>query len=308
MTTMTDPTRRTLLAAAASLPLARPALAAEPAMLAKPIPHSGERLPVIGIGTAIVFDYENDPAKQAERMGVIKALADGGGKLIDTAPSYGRAEDRLGEVVQATGARSRLFIATKVAAAQTREQQTASMKESQRRLKTEKFDLMQAWNVRTGDYDLGLLREWKAQGICRYVGITSSFDRDYPALLEVLKREKPDFFQINYSLGDRDAEAMLLPAAREAGCAVLTNGPFGRNSLFARVRGLPLPPFAAEIDATSWPQFFLKYLVSHPTVTAVIPGTDKPEYMLDNLTAGRGRMPDAAMRRRMEDFWASLPG
>jgi aryl-alcohol dehydrogenase-like predicted oxidoreductase len=301
--TMTEPTRRALLAAAASLPLARPALAAQPAMATKPIPHSGERLPVIGIGTAVVFDYENDPAKQAERMGVIKALADGGGKVIDTAPSYGRAE-----VVHSTGTRSRLCIATKVAAAQTREQQAASMKESQRRLKTETFDLMQAWNVRTADYDLGLLREWKAQGVCRYTGITSSFDRDYPALAQVLKREKPDFFQINYSLGDRDAEAVLLPMARDAGAAVLCNGPFGRNSLFARVRGVALPEFAKEIDVTSWPQFFLKYLVSHPAVTAVIPGTDKPEYMLDNLKAGRGRMPDAAMRKRMEQFWASLPG
>ena len=305
---MSELTRRHLIAAGAALPLAGEALAADGAMLSKPIPHGGERLPVIGIGTAIVFDYENDPAKQAERMGVIKALADGGGKLIDTAPSYGKAEDRLGEVVQSTGTRNRLFIATKVAASQTREQQTASMKASQQRLKTEKFDLMQVWNVRTADYDLGLMREWKQQGLCRHIGITSSFDRDYPALLEVLKREKPDFFQINYSLGDRDAEDQLLPAARDAGCAVLTNGPFGRNSLFARVRGAALPEFAKDIDVTSWAQFFLKYLVSHPTVTAVIPGTDKPEYMLDNLKAGRGRMPDAAMRKRMEDYWASLPG
>jgi aryl-alcohol dehydrogenase-like predicted oxidoreductase len=303
-----DLNRRHLIAAGAALPFAEEALAAATAPMAtKPIPHSNERLPVIGMGTAVVFDYENDPAKQAERMAVVKALADGGGKLIDTAPAYGKAEDRLGEVMAATGTRDKLFVATKVAASQDRDQQIASMRESQRRLKTERFDLMQAWNVRTADYDLGLLREWKQQGLVKYIGITSSFDRDYPALLQVLKREKPDFFQINYSLGDRDAEKELLPAARDAGAAVLTNGPFGRNSLFARVRNTPLPEFAQDIEVTSWAQFFLKYLVSHPTVTCVIPGTDKPEYMLDNLKAGRGRMPDAAMRRRMEDFWASLP-
>ncbi len=306
---MTEPTRRDLLAAAGALPalgLVGNALAATPSILTKPIPHSGEQLPVVGIGTAIIFDFENDPAKAAERKGVIQALAAGGGKLIDTAPAYGQAEARIGDLVAETGTRKQLFLATKVAAGQTREQQIASMRESQRRMKTGTFDLMQAWNVRDPAYDLGLLREWKAQGLCRYIGVTSSFDRDYDALAAVLKREKPDFFQINYSLGDREAEAVLLPTAQDVGAAVLTNGPFGRNSLFAKTRGVALPAWAAEIDASSWAQVFLKFLISHPAVTCVIPGTDKPEYMLDNLKAGRGRMPDAAMRKRMMDYWTGL--
>jgi diketogulonate reductase-like aldo/keto reductase len=171
--------------------------AAAGAVMTRPIPASGERLPVVGIGTAIIFDFENDPAKYADRKAVIEALAAGGGKLIDTAPGYGQAEARLGDLIAETRTRDRLFLATKVAAGQTREQQTASMAESRRRMKTVRFDLMQAWNVRDSSYDLGLLREWKAQGICRYIGITSSFDRDYDALAAVLRREKPDFFQIN---------------------------------------------------------------------------------------------------------------
>jgi len=143
------------------------------------------------------------------------------------------------------------------------------------------------------------LRDWKAQGLCRYVGVTSSFARQYDALAQVLRREKPDFFQINYSAGDRGAEDVLLPTAKDAGCAVLTNLPFGRNSLFKAVAGKPAPEWAKDIDATSWAQIFLKFNLSNPAVTAVIPGTDKPEYMLDNLGAGRGRLPDAAMREKI---------
>ena len=165
---------------------------------------------------------------------------------------------------------------------------------------------MQAWNVADANYDLGLLREWKRQGICRYTGMTISQARSYEAIGKVLTREKPDFFQVNYSLGDRESEERLLPAARDVGAAVLINLPFGRNSLFKKSAGKPLPAFAAEIGATSWAQLFLKFILSHPAVTAVIPGTDKPEYMQDNLQAGRGFMPDAAMRRRIIDYWEAL--
>ena len=156
---------------------------------------------------------------------------------------------------------------------------------------------MQACNVGDPNYDFGLLREWKQQGLCRYVGMTTSFDGQYPAIAKVLAREKPDFFQVNYSLGDRDAEDVLLPAARDVGAAVLTNLPFGRNSLFRKAGNRPLPDFAAEFGAKTWAQFFLKFLLSHPAVTAVIPGTDKPEYMVDNLQAGRRLPPEAAQRR-----------
>jgi aryl-alcohol dehydrogenase-like predicted oxidoreductase len=282
------------------------AVAAEGALLTRPIPSSGEPLPIVGIGTAVIFDFENDPAKYAERRQVLQHLVTGGGKLIDTAHSYGRAEDRLGELVADLGIRDRLFLATKYSYANDRAAATASLKRSLARLKTDRVDLMQAWNVGDPGFDFGLLREWKQQGLCRYVGMTTSREGQYDAIGKVLAREKPDFFQVDYSLGDRDAENVLLPLARDVGAAVLTALPFGRNSLFRKSTGRELPPFAAEFGARTWAQFFLKFNLSHPAITAVIPGTDKPQYMLDNLQAGRGAMPDAAMRKRMVAFWESL--
>ena len=308
---LTDPLRRHLLAGtaaatlAAALPRAR-AVATDDALQTRPIPQSGERLPVIGIGTAVIFDFANDATKFAERRQVMQTLVAGGGKLIDTAHAYGRAEDRVGELVADLGVREKLFLATKFSYGDSRAAATESMQNSLRRLKTKNVDLMQAWNVADENYDLGLLREWQRQGLCRYTGMTISQTRSYEAIGKVLAREKPDFFQVNYSLGDREAEERLLPMARDAGAAVLINLPFGRNSLFKKSAGKPLPDFAAECGATSWAQFFLKFILSHPAVTAVIPGTDKPEYMIDNLKAGRGVMPDAAMRQRIVKFWDAL--
>jgi len=285
---------------------ANPARAADEPLTTRPIPHSGERLPIVGIGTAVIFDYENDAGKQAARRDVIRTLVAGGGKLIDTAAGYGAAEDRLGEVVAEVGARDKLFLATKFSFDLTRAEAEASLRASLRRLKTDRLDLMQAWNVTDGAYKLDLLREWKQKGVCRYIGITTSQVRSYDAIAKVLAREKPDFLQVNYSLGTREAEKVLLPAARDAGAAVLTNLPFGRNSLFRKAGNRPLPDFAAEFGAKTWAQFFLKFILGHPVITAVIPGTDKPEYMLDNLQAGRGPLPDAAMRKRIVQYWDSL--
>jgi len=312
MKTTHDNTRRRLLlaGAAATASMALPAIshaeAEDSALHTRRIPVSGEALPIIGIGTAVIFDFENDAAKYDDRRRVMRTLVAGGGKLIDTAHSYGRAEDRVGELTADLGLRERLFLATKFSYSNSREAATESMQNSLRRLKTTSVDLMQAWNVADANYDLGLLREWKRQGICRYTGMTISQARSYEAIGKVLTREKPDFFQVNYSLGDREAEARLLPAALDAGAAVLINLPFGRNSLFKKSAGKPLPGFAAEIGVTSWAQLFLKFILSHPAVTAVIPGTDKPEYMQDNLQAGRGFMPDAALRRRIIDYWEAL--
>ena len=307
-----DMSRRRLLAAGAGSVVAAVggipciAAAAEGPVRTRPIPSSGEPLPIVGIGTAVVFDFENDPTKYAERRQVLQNLVAGGGKLIDTAHAYGRAEDRLGDLVADLGIRDRLFLATKYSYANDRAAATASLKRSLARLKTDRVDLMQAWNVGDPSFDFGLLREWKQQGLCRYVGMTTSRERQYDAIAKVLAREKPDFFQVDYSLGDRDAEDVLLPLARDVGAAVLTALPFGRNSLFRKSAGRELPPFAAEFGAKTWAQFFLKFNLSHPAITAVIPGTDKPEYVLDNLQAGRGGMPDAAMRKRMVAFWESL--
>lgn len=306
---MTEFNRRTLLAAAAAA-AAAPTLAAaqaRPALLTRPIPSSGERIPVVGIGTSQVFDYADDPAKHAERKAVVQAFVAGGGTLIDTAPSYGRAEERLGEVMAETGLRPKIFLATKIRASADRATQIAEMETSKRRLKTDRFDLMQAHNVGNPSYDLGLLREWKSAKIIRYTGITTSNDGAYEAIEQVLRREKPDFFQVDYAIDNLGADARLLPAARDAGAAVLVNGPFGRNRLFAKVANRPLPDFAKDIGAATWAQFFLKFLISHPAITAVIPGTDKVSYVQDNLAAGRGPMPDAAMRKRMADYIAALP-
>jgi aryl-alcohol dehydrogenase-like predicted oxidoreductase len=263
-------------------------------------------LPVVGIGTAIIFDFQNDPAKLEERKEVVRHLVAGGGSLIDTAAGYGNAEAIVGQVVQETGLREQVFLATKYSSSDTDEEAEAELQRSLQRLRTSYIDLQQAWNVVDANFSLAQLKEWKAAGHCRHIGITSSSDRAYDALAQVVRREKPEFFQINYSLGDRDAEKLLLPAARDAGAAVLTNLPFGRNSLFKKVAGKPLPDFAKEIDCTSFAQLFLKYNLSHPAVTAVIPGTDLPQYMLDNLNAGRGRMPDAAMRRRIEQWFDTV--
>ena len=306
-----DAKRRRVLAAGAALAATLPnfpraALAAGTPIVTRPIPHSGEQLPIIGIGTAIIFDFENDAEQFAERSKVIQALIAGGGKLIDTAHSYGRAEDRLGEVVAKLGVRDKLFLATKYSFAQDKAAATESFQNSLRRLQTNRVDLMQAWNVRDENYDFGLLREWKQQGLCRYVGMTTSNRRAFDAIGKVLVRERPDFFQVNYSLGDREAEERLLPAARDVGAAVLVNLPFGRNSLFRKAGKRPLPDLAAEFGAATWAQLFLKFILSHPAVTAVIPGTDRPEYMLDNLQAGRGMMPDAAMRKRITQYWETL--
>ena len=311
--TRTDLKRRRALAGFAGAVLASvlsrfpsAAVAAEEPLMTRPIPHGGERLPIVGIGTAVIFDFEGDAEKYAARKEVIRRLAAGGGRLIDTAHAYGRAEDRLGEIVAELGARDKLFLATKFSYASDRADATASMRDSLRRLKTNRVDLMQAWNVGDGSYTLDLLREWKQQGLCRYVGVTTSSLRQYDAIGKVVAREKPDFLQVNYSLGAREAEQALLPAARDAVAAVLVNLPFGRNSLFRKAGGRPLPDFAAEFDARTWAQFFLKFILAHPAVTAVIPGTDKPEYMLDNLQAGRGPLPDAAMRKRIVQYWDSL--
>lgn len=300
--------RRVLAGAALGGLLWRLPAVAQPAarLITRPIPKGGERIPVVGIGTAVIFDYRDDPAKQTERSEVIQALVAAGGRLIDTAPGYGHAEERVGEIVSELEVRDRLFLATKFSFDLDRAAADASMRASLQRLKAKRVDLMQAWNVTDGGYRLDVLREWKQQGLCRYTGITTSQVRSYDAIAAVLKREKPDFLQVNYSLGAREAETVLLPAARDTGAAVLVNLPFGRNSLFRKARGQRLPEFAAELGAKTWAQLFLKFILGHPAVTAVIPGTDKREYMLDNLQAARGPLPDAAMRKRIVQYWDSL--
>jgi aryl-alcohol dehydrogenase-like predicted oxidoreductase len=293
------------LAAAAWLPALGEEKTGSPGLMARPIPHSGESLPVVGLGTAGVFDVGDDPAGRKACAEVIKTLVAGGGKLIDTAPSYGTAESIVGDLLAATELRDRVFLATKLED-YDRNTGTAQLHASLQRLRTDRIDLIQLHNVSDPHQDLTMLREWKSQGLCRYIGITTSFGGDFDAVEAVLRRQKPDFLQVNYSLADRAAEKRVIPTAVEVGAAVLTDLPFARNRLFRAVRGQKPPEWASDFDAASWAQFFLKYLLGNAAVTAVIPGTGNPEHMADNLTAGRGRLPDAEQRQRMVTFFEAL--
>lgn len=305
---MTDYSRRQTLMLGAGLTAATiaPALAqgsgaATAAMIKKPIPHSGEMLPVVGLGTANSFGRADRGATRK----VIETLVDGGGSLIDTASTYGAAEDVIGEAVAGAKLRGRVFIATKMEAENAGEGQ-AEFDASLRKLRVDQVDLMMLHNVRDPRQSLAYLRDWKARKLTRYVGISSTFPSDFPAVEAVVKREKPDFVELNYSIADREIERRLLPACADAGAAVLTALPFGRSSVFRAVKGKELPDWAKEFDAASWGQFFLKFLLGHKAVTAVIPGTTKADHMADNLGAGRGRLPDEAERRKMATFFASL--
>lgn len=303
-------TRRNLLRIGAGLGAAAlaPQLAAQakPApLLSRKIPKSGELLPVIGLGTAIIFDIGNDSEKRAERSAVIRTLLDGGARMIDTAPSYGTAESVLGDLLAAAKLRDRVFLATKVRS-NDNEAFAAQMKQSQQRLHSPKIDLMLMHNVGFLDRgmvasQLAIVREWKQQGIFRYIGVTHSQDqaRANERLIEIMLQDRIDFIQVNYSMAERSVEDRLLAAAADTGTALMCNLPFGRARLFRAVQGRTVPDWAAEFDAVTWGQFFLKYLLANPAVNAVIPGTDRVDYMLDNLNAGRGRLPDAAMRKRM---------
>ena len=306
-----DRSRREILRLAAGIGITAaltglPARASGAPLLTRVIPRSGEPLPVIGLGTSIVFDVGADTALRQERRAVLQAMLDAGGRVIDTAPSYGAAEDLLGDLLGVMAARPRVFLATKVRAA-GRAAALAEMQQSQRRLRSASFDLMQLHNVGSNASEaveqIALLREWKAQGICRYFGITHYQDYANQRIIELMQREPIDFVQINYSMAERGVEQKLLAVARDTGTAVLSNLPFARGKVFQAVRGKTLPAWAAEFDAASWGQFFLKYILAQEAVTCVIPGTDKPEYMLDNLNAGRGRLPDAAQRKKMLEFF-----
>jgi aryl-alcohol dehydrogenase-like predicted oxidoreductase len=293
-------TRRELGATAGALLLSTKVVAqTEPSLLSRPIPGSGERIPAVGLGTAYVFDVNNDVTR-GNADAVIQALVKNGGRLIDTASTYGDAESVLGEVTTAAGLRDKLFIATKLETPDAKE-----LKRSLVRLKTASVDLLQLHNVSSKQQSLERFREWKKQGMCRYVGITSTFRRDYPVVEVVLGREKPDFVQIDYSLDNREVEKTILPLAAEIRAGVLTALPYGNGRLFRAVHGKELPDWARAF-ANSWGQFFLKYLLGDPRVTAVIPGASNAAHMADNAGAMQGPLPDSDQRRRMVQFVEAL--
>ena len=269
-------------------------------LLTKPIPSSGERLPVIGIGTARRYDVAAAEAELAPLREVVSNFTRMGGKLIDTAPSYGNAETVVGNLVAQAGNRDQLFLATKVGRGRDGVQAgREEMEQSLKRLKVEKVDLMQVHNLSGANEMLPVLREWKAAGKTRYIGVTTSSKNQYAELERLLSTQKMDFMEVDYAIDNRDVEQRILPLAQERAVAVLIALPFGRGRVLETLGKQPIPAWAQELGIRTWPQFALKYIVSHPAVTVAIPGTAKMEYLTDNLGAARGSLPDAAVRRKM---------
>lgn len=268
-------------------------------MLQRAIPSSGEKLAVIGLGTWQVFDVDlSNQQLRAQLEQVLRLFFKMGGQLIDSSPMYGRSEQVIGDLLAGIGEHNGVFLATKVWT-HGKEAGIESMEGSLARLRTKRIDLMQVHNLVDVETHLATLREWKQQGRVRYIGITHYNSSAYAEVERVLRRERVDFLQINYSLGEREAEQRILPLAQERGVAVIVNRPFGGGDLFARLRGKPLPDFAREFDCTSWAQFMLKWIVAHPAVTCAIPATNNPAHLEDNMRAGAGRLPDAKMREQM---------
>lgn len=272
-------------------------------LIQKKIPSSGESIPIIGIGTARRYEDVKTDAEKAPLRETIRQFQLLGGKVIDSSPSYGTAETVVGELVDGLKIRDSLFLATKVSLRSVgREEGIKQIEESFKKYRTNKIDLSAVHNLRDTSTQLGTLREMKTAGRIRYVGITTSFDKQYGEFEQVMKKESLDFVQVDYALDNRDAGERIIPLAADRGMAVMINLPFGRGRLFKAVQGKKLPEWASEFDCQSWPQFFLKYIVSHPAVTCAVPGMARLEYVVDNLGAARGRQPDAAMRRKMEQF------
>ena len=298
-------TRRDVLAAGAAFgALPGTVLGDEPTMLTKPIPSTGEALPVIGLGTYDVFDVDSTPEAIATREDIVARLVAAGGSLLDTSPMYNRSERVIGDVIAAGVPRDRLFLATKVWI----DGKTPGARQMQRSadlMRSDVIDLMQVHNLRDTAAHMETIREWQDDGRIRYNGLTHYTASAHEALMSEMETHRPQFIQINYSLGEREAENYVLPMAQDLGIAVLINRPYQAGRLFRAVAGKALPDFARDV-ASSWGQFFLKFIVSHPAVTCVIPATSKPRHMVDNLGAGFGNMPDSAMRKRMADYFKSL--
>jgi aryl-alcohol dehydrogenase-like predicted oxidoreductase len=302
-------TRRTFVQlgmVAAAIGRSRLALADKPpALITRAIPSTGEKLPVIGLGTNRYGVTE--AAELAARRDVLRRLPELGGSVVDTAPAYGQSEEVIGRLVSELKNRDRLWLATKVTSSSGGAAEGRKMlDESFRRLRTQRIQLVQVHSLKGVRDMLPVLREHKKAGRLSYVGVTTSRDEQYDDLLEVMRRETLDFIQVDYSISDRNAADKILPLAAARGTAVLVNLPLGRGNALAKVKDKALPAWAKDIDATSFAQVFLKYVVSHPAVTVAIPGTTKVEHLEDNLGAARGRLPDAAMRRTIEKFFDAL--
>ncbi len=268
------------------------------------IPSSGEKLPVIGLGTYNVFDVESSEAEIASKREIMHLLTSNGGSVVDTSPMYNRSEQVIGNVISAGIDRNALFLATKVWT-RGREAGIAQMQRSLELMNTEVVDLMQVHNLRDTDSHMKTIREWQDNGRIRHSGITHYTASALGELEHEMKKYKPQFIQINYSLGEREADERVLPLAKEMGIAVIINRPFQAGRLFRVVAGQSLPDFAKDF-ADSWGQYFLKFIISHPAVTCAIPATSKSHHMIDNLGAGFGELPDGKTRQRMLEFFSSI--
>ncbi len=274
-------------------------------LITKPIPSSGERIPVIGIGTR---DYSTGASGEAlgQFRGTLAAFVDHGGTVIDTSTNYGRgtSETVLGNILGEQDHIDDVFWATKVDR-EDRAEGITRMENSFEQLRTDHIDLMQVHNLRGTTTQLATMREWRQEGRYKYIGVTASSQRAFDRMIATIEGEELDFVQINYSLASRGAGERILPMCQDKGIATMINLPFGYGRLFQAVAGMDVPDWASEW-ADSWGQFFLKYVVSHPAVTVAIPGTTKPHHAADNMGAARGWMPDAAMRKRLEDFFDAI--
>jgi diketogulonate reductase-like aldo/keto reductase len=274
------------------------------AMLTRTIPASGEKLPVIGLGTWQAFDVDLSSDNRRQLGDVLSLFVKLGGRVIDTSPMYGRAEEVIGDLTAALSIRDKVFLATKVWT-RGKENGIKSMERSMTLLRAKKIDLMQVHNLVDVQTQLATLREWKSQGRIRYLGITHYEAGAFTDVEKIMRSEKLDFVQINYSIMEPEAEDRLLPLAQERGVAVIVNRPFGGGDLFSRTRAKPLPDWAAEFDCQSWAQFFLKWIVANPAVTCAIPATNKPRHLKDYMGGGIGRLPDSKMRQRMVELVSS---
>jgi len=271
----------------------------------RPIPRTGERIPAIGLGTWQAFDVPRDRPERAAAKETLRTLAELGGSVVDSSPMYGAAEQAVGELAAELGLGGKLFVATKVWTS-GRDAGIRQMEASFRKLGVARLDLMQIHNLVDTDVHLATLAGWKKEGRVRYLGVTHYTASGHAGLEAAIRKHRPDFVQLNYSVAEREAEDRLLPLAQAEGVAVLVNRPLGQGRLVARLEGKPLPPWAPEIDCASWGQVLLKFILGHPAVTCVIPGTRNARHLADNLGAARGRTPDAALRARMAAYFDSL--
>jgi aryl-alcohol dehydrogenase-like predicted oxidoreductase len=283
-----------------------PALAQQQPLLMRSIPSSGEAIPAVGLGSARTFSVGPPTLEWVRLSDVLEHFYEMGGRFFDTAPSYGTAEKVAGQLVQELEIQNDLFFATKISTGGGRQAGLDQEEGSHQTWGRDTIDLNQVHNLRDVDVHLRTIRQAKEEGRTRYVGVTTSFPRQYEQMEQVLRTEELDFVQVNYSLGEREAAERILPLAQDRGIAVIVNEPFNVGRLFGAAGGRQLPDWAADFDCQSWAQFFLKYILANPAVTVVIPATSDPDHLVDNMGAGVGRLPDERTRRRMEELFDNL--